>query len=87
MNFDKNQIQFDGTSKEIYVVYGPERKFIARFKYRSPKRSANKFVQFLTKNFSVDEYFSKREAGQSPLRILEEKGFVCYNQAQLLKNR
>ena len=58
-----------------YLTYGPERKFVGRFKHQGSK-SANAFARFLVKNFTVEEYFSAREAGHTPLGLLEAKGFV-----------
>jgi hypothetical protein len=49
-------------------------KFVARFKYcRGTKAS---FLTFLTKNFTVEEYFSRLEKGEAPLEIVGSKGFI-----------
>lgn len=66
-------IRIDG-SKEVWVYHNE--RFVARFKYMRPKTSARKFVNFLVKNFSPDEYFGWYDAGYSPLTILETKGFA-----------
>jgi hypothetical protein len=55
-------------------------KFVARFKYvRGTKAS---FLTFLTKNFTVEEYFGRLEKGEAPLdiqphikKMLKEKGY------------
>lgn len=47
-------------------------KFVARFK-RGGRAS---FLTFLCKHFEVEEYFSRLAAGESPLKILESKGYV-----------
>ena len=55
-------------------TYVREDEFVARFKYNAGDRG--RFVTFLIKNFTVEEYFAAREAGYSPLDILESRGFV-----------
>jgi hypothetical protein len=61
------------------VSYGG--KFVARFK-RGGKAS---FLKFLVKNFSVEEYFGRLDAGESPLKILEAKGYLLPHIKKLLK--
>jgi len=61
------------------VSYGG--KFVARFK-RGGKSS---FLTFLVKNFSVEEYFGRLDAGESPLKILEAKGYLLPHIKKLLK--
>ena len=66
----------DGFSGTEYVNYttGGVSKFVARFKYvRSTKAS---FIAFLTKNFTVEEYFGRLEKGEAPLEIAGSKGFI-----------
>ena len=56
---------FSGT--EYITYYTPDhvdRKFVARFKYA--KGSKASFLTFLTKNFTVDEYFGRLAKGESP---------------------
>jgi hypothetical protein len=50
-------------------------KFVARFKYGA-KSSAGPFMTFLRKNFTVEEYFARLDAGESPLPIAKSKGFM-----------
>lgn len=67
---------FYGSEYVDYNIGGPTgtSKFVARFKYsRSGKTS---FINFLCKNFTVEEYFGRLEGGEAPLSILESKGFV-----------
>jgi len=59
--------EFSGSE---YVNYGG--KFVARFK-RGGKAS---FLTFLVKNFTVEEYFARLDAGESPLPILQSKGYM-----------
>jgi hypothetical protein len=48
-------------------------KFVVRFKYMASRRS--KFQAFLIKNFTVDEYFTRLDAGETPMDILKSKGY------------
>jgi len=64
--FDKSKF----TSGE-YAMY--EGKFVARFK----RGSRASFINFLVKNFTVEEYFQKLEGEKlAPLPILESKGYL-----------
>lgn len=65
-----------------YLMYHPngightawdDRKFVARFKYG---QGGGSFKAFLIKNFTVEEYFAQYDAGVSPLKIVEEKGYL-----------
>lgn len=60
-----------------YMSYHDENgsRFVARFKYSA----SGTFKTFLIKNFTVEEYFAKLDAGFAPLTILEAKGFVNHN--------
>ena len=75
--FDKNSFNFDG----MYLTYGSDRKFVARFK----RGGMSHFRSFLIKNFTVEEYFAKCEAKIAPLTILEEKGYLLPHVAKLMK--
>jgi hypothetical protein len=68
--------EFSGSE---YVNYGG--KFVARFK-RGGKAT---FLTFLAKNFTVEEYFGRLEAGEAPLKILESKGYLLPHIKKLLK--
>jgi hypothetical protein len=68
--------EFSGSE---YITYGG--KFVARFK-RGGKAT---FMTFLVKNFTVEEYFGRLEAGEAPLKILESKGYLLPNIKKLLK--
>lgn len=72
--------QFSGTE---YVTYGEDRKFVARFKYA--KSGKGTFITFLCKNFTVEEYFSRLDGGESPLQILESKGYLLPHIKKWLK--
>lgn len=71
-----------GTGSEIWMNHselGLPSRFVARFKYAKPGTNARAFAKFLTANFSPAEYFAARDAGTSPLTILESKGYVSPN--------
>lgn len=57
-----------------YVVYGSREQFVARFKHN--RSASGSFITFLIKNFSQEEYFGRLEAGESPLTILMDKGYL-----------
>jgi hypothetical protein len=54
--------------------YSPDAVFVARFKHA--RGSVGPFMTFLRKNFTVEEYFARRDAGESPLPIVKSKGFI-----------
>jgi len=62
-----------------YIVYEPMigtskgQKFVARFKYNQPCGS---FMTILRKKFTVEEYFQRLENGETPLSIVESKGYI-----------
>ena len=49
-------------------------KFVARFKYSRGTKAS--FLTFLTKNFTVEEYFDRLENVEAPLEIVGSKGFI-----------
>lgn len=70
-----NKKLFTGTTT---VTYGG--KFVARFK-RGGKAA---FIQFLCKNFTVEEYFRLLDTGVPPLHILRTKGYVAPHVQKIL---
>ena len=83
--FKKENFEYDG----MYLMYNLKpgqhygnNEFVARFKY---VKFAGAFKSFLIKNFTTDEYFSRYKAGESPLDILESKGFVTPQAKKLCK--
>ena len=52
-----------------------DREFVARFK--NMKRNMGPFMTFLRKNFTVEEYFDRLDAGENPSEILESKGYIA----------
>jgi hypothetical protein len=65
--FDKTSFNYFGG----YLTYGPDRKFIARFKHKGPFTKAI-FLKELIKNHDVESYFAAMEYGKAPLQILKE---------------
>jgi hypothetical protein len=79
MSFQKNLFNYSGG----YLTYGPDRLFIARFKYRGgmgPKKAD--FIRLLCKYYTTKDWFAKAKT-DAPVRILEKDGFVKYD----LENR
>ena len=71
MKFEKKLFVKDGP----YCMYPVNGKltFVARFKHVPTRRT--KFVAFLIKNFTVEEYFDALAFGESPLGAAMQKGF------------
>lgn len=85
--FVKDQFNKRGEYVEYYLDPMPcaweRRKFVARFKYARGAKAS--FVTFLTKNFTVEEYFERMDKGESPMEIAESKGYVLPHIAKQLK--
>ena len=64
-----------------YATY--QHKFVARFKYQAG--SARGFVSFVAKNFTVEEYFGRLDAGEAPLTIAESRGYMLPHIKKILK--
>ena len=79
--FNKDLFKWDGLFL-LYCNVGNTR-VVARFKRQ--KSEQTNFRKFLTDNFTVDEYFSKLDAGMSPSKILEEKGYIANYLKKMLK--
>ena len=58
-------------------------RFVARFKYGS--KPWKTWVNFLVKHFSVEDYFGRYDAGESPLDIMRSKGFISPAEKKKLK--
>jgi len=74
MKFDKTLFKYDG----MYLTYNGE--FVARFK----RGGKTEFLNFLVKNFTVEEYFAARKTLQ-PVEVLETRGFVSAKIKRFLK--
>ncbi len=81
--FTKDNLIKDGQ----YLVFEPDRKFVARFKYSGPFTMA-KFRKELIANHTPEEYFAQYNAGKAPLEILKEKNPSWYRDTlEAFKNR
>lgn len=78
--FTKENLIKDG----MYLLFGAERKFVARFKYRLSPVTMAKFRKELIANHTPASYFGAMESGKSPLAILKEANPLWYIQ---IKNR
>lgn len=78
MKFTRKDFNWDG----MYLTYGTDRRFVARFKRQKKDRAG--FTSFLIKNFTVEEYFAAYDAGKSPVDILESKGYVTLTVRQII---
>jgi hypothetical protein len=72
MKFDRSQFNYHGG----YLTYGPDRKFVARFKHRGPVTKSD-FVRLLTKYYTVEDYFNRGD--RAPLQILMDDGYVTFD--------
>ena len=79
VRFDRSQFHYSGG----HLTYGDDWQFVARFKYST--RDKAKFISFLMKNFTVNEYFRRMKSGECPVEILESKGYVSTTVALILK--
>lgn len=72
--FDKDQFKKDGQ----YLVYGPKRQFVARFKHGGPFTMA-KFRKELIASHSPETYFAELARGKAPLTILKDANPSWYD--------
>ena len=61
-----------------YLMYGMDRKFVARFKHAGPF-TMSKFRKELIANHTPLSYFAEMEAGKAPLTILKDRNPSWYN--------
>lgn len=81
--FTKDNLHREG----IYLLYGLNRRFVARFKYSGPFTMA-KFKKELIANHTPNDYFKAYDTGKAPLEILKDKNPVWYrNTLEAFKNR
>lgn len=71
--FVKEMFNFDG----MYLTYGDDRKFVARFKHKGPMTKA-KLVKALCKFYDTETYFA-RVKDEAPFRILMTDGYVDFD--------
>lgn len=74
-----NKFTKDNLKKEgIWLFFGPDRKFVARFKYGGPFTMA-KFKKELIANHTPETYFAEMAKGKAPLTILKDANPAWYN--------
>jgi hypothetical protein len=87
MNSQEHEIYFDELkfTKEnlikdgMYLLFGTEGKFVARFKYRSNPFGMSEFRKELIANHTPASYFKALNNGKAPLDILREVSPALYN--------
>ena len=72
--FTKHNLKKDGQ----YLVFGPNRQFVARFKHGGPF-TMSKFRKELMMNHTPASYFQEYNNGIAPLTILQNANPVWYN--------
>ena len=70
--------KFNLTKQGQYLVYGPERKFVARFKHGGPF-TMSKFRKELIASHTPDSYFYALDSGVAPLTILKNTNPLWYD--------
>jgi hypothetical protein len=80
--FVKSNFEYHGG----YLHYntGAERKFVARFKYRSGPVTKAKFQAALIKHYTVEAYFNRlagayNAQGEAPLQILMNDNILIFD--------
>jgi hypothetical protein len=71
MKFQKELFNYHGG----YLTYGPENKFIARFKYRGVGPKKSDYIRLLIKYYTQEDWFEKVKQ-DAPGRVLMNDGFV-----------
>lgn len=72
--FTKDNLHRDGQ----YLLFGPNRKFVARFKHGGPFTMA-KFRKELMANHTPESYFKQMTECKAPLNILKDANPAWYN--------
>ena len=72
--FTKDNLIKDGQ----YLLFGPDRKFVARFKHGGPFTMA-KFRKELIASHTPESYFAEYDRGVAPLTILKDANPAWYN--------
>ena len=60
-----------------YLTYGPDRRFVARFKHRGPVTKA-KLQAMLVKYYTQEDYFARLK-DRAPLQILMDDGILVFD--------
>ena len=72
--FTKDNLKREGQ----YLLFGPDRKFVARFKHGGPFTMA-KFRKELIASHTPESYFAEYDRGVAPLTILQNANPAWYN--------
>jgi len=81
--FTKDNLKKDGQ----YLLFGDERRFVARFKYSGPF-TMSKFRKELIASHTPESYFREYDEGKAPLEILKDKNPAWYRDTlEAFKNR
>lgn len=72
--------------KENFEISGQWIHYNGKFIARVRSGSKVSYVNFIVKNFEVEEYFNLYNSGMAPLTILETKGFISPNMRKALKS-
>ena len=72
--------------KENFTTSGEWISYNRRFVARTRSGGQKQFINFLIKNFEVEEYFDMYNNGLAPLEILHTKGFISPNMRKALKS-
>jgi hypothetical protein len=73
---DESSPHYDPREKDVG-------KYVANFVYE--QGNINHYRAFLMKNFTVEEFFDRMAAGETPCEIAESKGFIPPYMRRLLK--
>ena len=79
--FNRKDINVSGEYVHL-IRKANDKQFIGRF--RKGSGGSRKFISFLIKNFTIEEYFALLE-DLPPLKVLETKGYISPNMTKLLK--
>ena len=76
--FVKERFSYFNGYLSYYIDYEHHPKFVAKFKYGNAFRgniTHTKFMNFLIKNFTIEEYFEKVE-NSTPYQVVVDRGIV-----------
>ena len=72
--FKKDLFKKDGQ----YLLYGPDNRFVARFKHGGPF-TMSRFRKELIASHTPESYFREYDSGKAPLTILKDANPDWYN--------
>lgn len=74
-----NFVKKDFATSGDYLVYGEDRKFVARFKHRGGPFTKAKLIKALCKFYNTEEYFARLANNEAPFKILMNDGHVDFD--------